>query len=81
MQGTLVWSLVQKISQAVGQLSPCSATTDPKLQSPPSAATEACVPTACAPQQEKPSYCNQREPLHDNEDPVQPEICKYMKFF
>ena len=42
MQGTLVWSLVE-ISQAVGQLSPCSAITDPKLQSPRSAATEACI--------------------------------------
>ena len=46
------WS--EKIPHAVEQLSPCTTTTEPVLYSPQATTTEARVPRACAPQQEKP---------------------------
>ena len=63
--------------------------------SPRAATTEACAPRACAPQQEKPprwearallqrvtpAQCNQRKPMHSNEDPTQPKINKLKKIF
>ena len=43
-----------RILQAAGQLGPCTTITEPALQSPWTTTTEAHLPTACAPQQEKP---------------------------
>ena len=43
-----------KIPQAAEQLSPCATTTEPALQCPRAATTEACVPRACAPQEKPP---------------------------
>ena len=63
VQGTLVRPLAQEDFICCGQLSLwlqllslCSRTREPPLLSPCTAATEACVPPACAPQQEQP--CN-----------------------
>ena len=53
MQGTPVGSLAQEASTCCGATKPCSAITQPVLYSPEAAATEACVPRACALQQEK----------------------------
>ena len=46
------WS--RKIPRAAEQLSPCTTTTEPELWSPRATTTEARVPRARAPQQEKP---------------------------
>ena len=54
MQGTWVRVLVQKIPHAAEQLSPGTTTTEPALYSPRVTTTEAHVPRARAPQQEKP---------------------------
>ena len=43
-----------KIPHAVEELSPCTKTTEPALYSPCATTIEACMPTAHAPQQEKP---------------------------
>ena len=49
-----------KIPHAAGQLSLCTATTEPAHSG------------ACAPQLEKPAHCNE-EPVYRNEDPAQPK--------
>ena len=48
MQQTQVRSLVQEGSRAAGQVSPCAAITEPVLQGPRAATTEAHVPRARA---------------------------------
>ena len=81
-------SLVFKIPHAAEQLSLCATATEPKLESPCiTAATEACAPRACAPQQANhqleaqgqqwkaaPARHNYRNAVHSNEDPAQPKI-------
>ena len=61
-----------------------------QLLNPRATTTEAHVPRACAPQQEKPlqwearawqqrvapAHCNYRRPICSNEDPTQPKISK-----
>ena len=50
--GFKTWS--RKIPPAVEQLGPCATTTEPALYSPRATTTEAHVPRARAPQQQKP---------------------------
>ena len=54
MQGTRVQALVREDPTCTEQLSPCATTTEPVLWSPQATTTEAHVPRARAPQQEKP---------------------------
>ena len=68
--------MASKIPHVAEQLSPCATTTEPLLQSPHAATTEAHAHMACAPQHEKPpqgeaqapqrrvapTRCNQRKP-------------------
>ena len=54
MQGTRVWALVQKIPHAAEQLSLHSRAREPQLLSLRATTTEAHMPRARAPQQEKP---------------------------
>ena len=82
------WS--RKMPHAQEQLSPCTATTEPMLQSPRATSTEAMCHTApgahaclesvlCNKKShcnEKPTYHNQRKPMCSNEDPVQPKVSK-----
>ena len=77
-------------SRAPQLLSLHSRAREPQLLSPRATTTEACVPRACAPQQEKPlqweahapqrrvapARRNQRKPARSNEDPTQPKINK-----
>ena len=88
MQRTWAQSLVWRIPHAAEQLNLCATATEHKLESPCiTAATEACAPRACAPQQENhqleaqeqqlkvaPARHNYRKPVHSNEDPAQPKI-------
>ena len=88
-------TLIRKIPHAVEQLSPCTTTIEPVLWSPEAAATEAWVPRACVPQQQKPSQWEacalqlessphllqlKKSPL-SNEDPAQSKINKQRFFF
>ena len=78
-----------EIPHATEQLSPWaqllslrSRAREPQLLSPRVTTTEARVPRACAPQQEKPPQWegparhNERKPVPSNEDPTQPKINK-----
>lgn len=60
-----------KIPRAGEQLSPCTTTLEPELQSPGAATTEASVPRASPPQREK--------SLRSVEDAAQPKINKLTK--
>ena len=55
-----------KIPRAIGQLSPCSITTESVLKSPWATTTAAHVPRAHALQEEKPMWHNGRIPTHHN---------------
>ena len=80
-----------KILRAVGQLSPCTAASEPGLQSPGASTIlsphilEAVLPDkrsekpAHGNQREAPVSHNQRKGLRSNEDPAQPKINKYIK--
>ena len=54
MQGTWVQSLVQENPTCHRATKSVATTTEPELKSLGDTATEVCVPTACALQQEKP---------------------------
>ena len=54
MQGTQVWSLVGRFHMPQSNYSPHTTTTEPILEIPWATTTEARVPRAYAPQQEKP---------------------------
>ena len=79
MKETQVWSLVSKISQTTGQLSPCATSTEPVLWSQRAGTTKPTCSnywSLCAqsPQQKKPlqeAHTAKRKPKENNGDTAQ----------
>ena len=93
MQKTCVQSLIWKIPHAAKQLSLCTTTTEPLLQSTGGTTTELTCPSYWSPHSWEPVFCNKKpctvtreQPLlkklekhpHSNKDPAQPKINKLL---
>ena len=75
MQETPIWSLSGKIPQATEQLSPHITSTEPSCCNYWSPSTQSLCPTRVAH-----SRPNWRKPTHNNKDPAQPRVNKWIFF-